>query len=315
MRKIIFQQQAPERTETVATIGFFDGVHLGHRFLIEQMRAVASREGLPSMVVTFERHPRQVLCPDWHPQLLSTLDEKIGLLAQTGIDQMVVLPFDAQMAALSAHDFMRNVLCNQLGVRFLVIGYDNRFGHRDADSSEGFDDYVAYGHEFGLTVVQATPFDAGDIRVSSSKIRKLLDMGDVSRTTQCLGRHYELRGTVVDGEHVGTGMGFPTANLLLDDASKMLPAAGAYAVEVVLEGANEVLKGMMNIGSRPTFNGNHLTLETHILHFNGNVYGRQMSVRFVERLRPERRFESREELMAQLSVDALRSEEILNHIR
>ncbi|MBR6276568.1 MAG: bifunctional riboflavin kinase/FAD synthetase [Prevotella sp.] len=314
MRKIIFHQQSAETSAAVATIGFFDGVHLGHRYLIDQMKAVARREGLLSTVVTFELHPRQVLCPDWQLQLLSTLDEKIRLLAQTGIDQIVVLPFDAQMAALSAHDFMQRVLCEQLAVRHLVIGYDNRFGHRSADSSEGFDDYVGYGREFGLTVVQACPFDAGDIRVSSSKIRKLLSAGNVRQAAVCLGRHYELSGTVVGGEHVGTGMGFPTANLQLDDVNKMVPAAGAYAVAVSIEGTAELLKGMMNIGSRPTFDGSHQTLETNILHFSGNVYGRKMSVRLVERLRPEKRFDSREALMSQLSIDAQRSEEILNQL-
>ena len=155
-----------------------------------------------------------------------------------------------------------------------------------------------------MTVVQGDPFDAADIRVSSSKVRKLLAAGDVEKAAHCLGRPYQLEGLVVSGEHIGTALGFPTANLQLSDADKLVPAAGAYAVKVRLEGSPEELHGMMNIGHRPTFGGEHQTLETHILHFSGNVYGRKMVVWFISRLRPEQKFDSREALTAQLAHDA-----------
>lgn len=312
MKTIYLEKLTKSLEPCVATIGFFDGVHLGHRHIINKVVETARRENLLSTVVTFDRHPRQVLCPDWHPQLLSTLKEKTELLSQTGIDQLVVLSFDESMAALSAYDFMDKVLLQQLGVKILVTGYDNHFGHRQAGITEGFDDYVRYGHEMGMKVLQGDPFDAGAVRVSSSKVRNLLMEGRVELATECLGRPYILTGTVVSGEHIGTGMGYPTANLQLTDANKLIPAAGAYAVSVFTEGSFTPKFGMMNIGSRPTFGGTHQTLEVHILHFADNVYNQQLTVSFISRLRSEMKFESREALMNQLETDACQAEKILN---
>lgn len=311
MKTINLKEQSETLPPSVATIGFFDGVHLGHCHIINKVVAMAREAGLLSTVVTFERHPRQVLCSDWHPQLLSSLDEKIALLSKTGIDQLAILHFDASMAALSAHDFMADVLLRQLNVRKLVIGYDNHFGHRAPDSSEGFDDYVRYGHELGLNVVQGDPIDIGEVRVSSSKVRRLLAEGNVEKASLCLGRPYQLQGLIVRGEHIGTGLGFPTANLQLDDADMLIPSPGAYAVNVLVEGSSDIKHGMMNIGRRPTFDGNHLTLETHIFHFNEDIYGKRMRVWFISRLRSEMRFDNGEALAAQLEADARHAEEIL----
>ena len=293
----------------MATIGFFDGVHLGHRYIINEVVAMARRDGLASMVVTFERHPRQVLHSDWCPQLLSTLDEKVELLSQTGIDYLVVLKFDEAMASLSAHDFMHDILQQRLGVRVLVTGYDNRFGH---NRTEGFDDYVRYGQEMGMAVVQGDAIEVGSIRVSSSKIRKLIAEGRVEQAAECLGHPYALAGRVVCGEHVGTEMGFPTANLQLTEEGKLIPAPGVYAVKVKLEKTSELYHGMMNIGSRPTFGGHSQTLETNIFHFDGDIYGQRLNVSFVSRLRSEIRFDSREALMTQLASDAREAERLLN---
>lgn len=308
--KTIYLNGVGERpVPCVATIGFFDGVHLGHRYIISEVMALARSEGLASMVVTFECHPRQVLHSDWCPQLLSTLDEKVALLAETGIDYLVVLQFDKAMAALSAYDFMHDILQQRLGVKTLVTGYDNRFGHNRA---ENFDDYVRYGLEMGMTVVQGKPFDAGAVRVSSSKVRRMLAEGQVEQAAKCLGRPYALAGRVVSGEHIGTGMGFPTANLQLSGEGKLVPASGVYAVKVRLEGLPGLHHGMMNIGSRPTFGGHNQTLETHILHFDGNIYDQQLEVGFVSRLRSEMKFDSREALMSQLEEDLRQAEEALN---
>ena len=313
MRIIGLNEQVEQMSPCVVTVGFFDGVHRGHRFLVDKVKDMARQAKMASAVITFAAHPRQVLCPDWHPQLLSTLDEKAELLAQTGIDRLVVLPFDTAMAALSAHDFMADVLLRQLNVRKLVIGYDNRFGHRAAGSTEGFDDYVRYGREMGITVLPCTPFDSDGVRVSSSQIRQFLQAGDVGLAARCLGRPYQLAGKVVRGNHIGTDLGFPTANLLPSCADKLIPAPGVYAVRVSIDGdSQELLPGMMNIGRRPTFDGDYLTLETHLFHFNANLYGRQMRVSFVRRLRSEIKFDNREALVAQLAADARLSEKILN---
>lgn len=285
----------------VATVGFFDGVHVGHCHLIGKMCDYARERGMETVVVTFERHPRQVLDSDWQPRLLSSLEERTRLLAQTGIDRLVFLQFDRQMAALSARDFMQRVLKERLGVGTLFTGYDNRFGHQ---RSEGFDDYVGYGRGMGMEVVQADKLDADGLKVSSSTIRTYLSKGDVVRAAQCLGYPYFMSGTVVKGFHIGTGMGFPTANLQPDEPLKLVPAPGAYAVMVRIGDSATALPAMMNIGCRPTFDGDRQTLETHILHFEGDIYRQRMAVRWIRRLRDERRFDSREALVAQLRKDA-----------
>ena len=314
MEIIRLNEQRERQVPCVATVGFFDGVHRGHLFLIDKMKDTARQMDMASMVVTFAVHPRQVLRSDWHPQLLSTLDEKIALLEQTGVDRLVVLPFDAMMAALSARDFMGDVLLRQLGVRVLVTGYDNRFGHRTADSEEGFDDYVRYGRELGVSILPCNPFNADEVRVSSSQIRRFLQDGEVGLAAHCLGRFYELTGEVVRGEHIGTELGFPTANLQPSCTDKLIPAPGVYAVKVRVGDSQEKLHGMMNIGRRPTFDGGHLTLEIHIFHFNADLYGQHLSVSFVHRLRSEMKFDSREALAVQLAADARQSEKILNKI-
>jgi len=312
MKTIYLHSLAEQLPPCVATIGFFDGVHVGHRYLINKVIDTARRKGVNSAVITFANHPRQVLSTDWHPQLLSTLDEKMVLLSQTGIDQLVILQFDAQLASLSANEFMRDILHAKLNVYTLIMGYDNHFGHREANSVEDFEDYVRYGHELGMAVERGVPVDAVGLRVSSSAVRRLLDKGLVSEAASCLGRPYELVGKVVGGCHVGTGMGFPTANLQLNDVDKLIPAAGVYAVKVRLEDSLELKHGMMNIGNRPTFNGHHQTLETHIFRFEGNLYGQSMVVWFISRLRSEMRFDTPEALISQLEADRLKAEEILD---
>lgn len=309
MKTIYLNKQEERPFPCVATIGFFDGVHLGHRHIIGKVVAMARREGLASMVVTFEQHPRQVLHSDWCPKLLSTFNEKVELLSQTGIDYLAVLQFDETMASLSARDFMHNILQQQLGVKVLVTGYDNRFGH---NRTEDFDDYVNYGNEMGMAVIQGDPIEVGSVRVSSSKIRRLLSEGQVGQAAECLGRPYKLSGRVVSGEHIGTEIGFPTANMELADDGKLIPGSGVYAVKVKLEGFPDLYHGMMNIGSRPTFGGHRQTLETNLFHFDSNIYGQQMTVLFVSRLRSEMKFDSRTALMLQLESDFHQAEAALN---
>lgn len=291
----------------VATIGFFDGVHRGHQHLIRQVTEAAQALGLCPTVITFDRHPRQVVKTDFRPRLLSTLDEKLQLLAATGIERCAVVPFDERMASLTAHDFMRTVLSGQLGVRTLIIGYDNRFGHSRA---EGFDDYVRYGREMGMDVKHATPFVLDGVNVSSSVIRSLLQEGEVEMASMCLGRDYKIAGTVGNGEHIGTKIGYPTANLQPSDGMKLIPAAGVYAVSVSLEGDERARAAMLNIGTRPTFGGSHATIEAHLLRFRGDLYGQSMSVAFVKRLREERKFRNAAELVCQLKRDAAEAENV-----
>lgn len=283
---------------SVATIGFFDGVHCGHRFLIQQVRDEAVRRGMRSMLVTFTQHPARVLRPEVELHLLTTTDEKMQLLRETGIDDVQMLPFTPQLAALSAREFMERVLRDRFNVRTLVIGYDHRFGHNRA---EDFEDYVKIGNEIGMDVVRARELDG--IHVSSSAIRRALSEGRVEDAAAMLGRPYTLGGTVVRGHHVGTDLGFPTANLRLDDPDKLIPMNGAYAVEVCI-GTGRVVQGMLNIGTRPTLdNGTDRSIEVHLFDFHEDIYEQHMEIHFLRFIRNEKKFDTVVELQKQLQAD------------
>ena len=300
-----------DNTPYVATIGFFDGVHRGHQYLISRLMEQAAAAGMPSMVITFDRHPREVLGSNYQPRMLSTLSEKLQRLRQTGVDRCEVLSFTPQLAALTAREFMQHVLKEQLNVGKLYIGYDNRFGH---NREEGFDDYVRYGREMGIEVIHNDAFQLNQVNISSSVVRSFLDEGEVELANQCLGYNYTVEGGVVDGVQEGRKMGFPTANIEPSYALKLIPAPGVYAVKVRVEGTDEWLSGMMNIGTRPTFGENKLSLEVHILHFSGNLYGRTLTVSFVKRLRAEQRFSSPSALRNQLIRDEQAVEELFAEV-
>ena len=314
MKTICLNKELKKGSECVATIGMFDGVHRGHQLLIGMVTERAHRLGMASTVITFDRSPRQVLDPTFHPQLLTTLQEKEEAIKTLGVDELVVLPFNRETASLSAQAFMHEILSKKLGVKMLITGYDNRFGHREAGSQEGFEDYVQYGQALGIDVlkgdVQLTA--NGSRPLSSSVVRHLLtEEGRVDEMPQCLGRFYQLQGKVESGEHIGHQLGFPTANLQPDNPFKLIPASGAYAVWATIGNRQERLPAMMNIGTRPTFDGRSRTLEVNILDFDGNIYGQTVTITFVARLREERRFESPEALVAQLKEDQEKVKRIL----
>ena len=295
-----------------ATIGVFDGVHAGHRQVIKHLVSTARFPHLASMVITFDRQPRQLFDPDFRPQLLTTQEEKEREIERLGVDFLVVLPFTKEMAQLSARDFMAQILKEKLNVKSLQIGYDNRFGH---DRTEGFDDYVRYGQELGINVYQGIKlsFQDYDFAVCSSNIRSLLaDDGDIETATVMLEHPYQLSGKVMPGEHIGHQLGFPTANLQPDDPFKLIPASGVYAVWAqIVDSGREAMPAMMNIGTRPTFDGRNRTLEVNIFDFDGDLYSQTVIITFVARLREERKFESPEALMAQLKEDQEQAKTIL----
>ena len=296
----------------VATIGFFDGVHRGHRFLIRQLTLYAVGHDLASLLVTFRTHPRQVMQAAYQPQLLTTYDEKCGQLATTGADYCLTLDFTTALAALSARRFMAEILKEKLSVKVLVIGYDHRFGH---DRSEGFAEYVEYGRELGMEVVRADAFAMSEVNVSSSMVRACLAEGEVGIAARCLTRPYEITGRVVHGFHVGHELGFPTANIQVEDSQKLIPKNGVYAVWVKgkIGGEEHVWGGMLNIGLRPTMeNGENRTIEVHLLDFAGDLYGRRLTLSFVRRLRDERKFRNKGELVHQLREDEAMVRMILN---
>lgn len=287
------------RNEYCATIGFFDGVHRGHQFMIDSLTTMAHAQGRQSLVITFDRHPRQVVHADYVPQLITTTDEKLQLLHATAADRIEVLHFDAQMAQLSAYEFMRQVLHEKYGVAMLLTGYDNRFGHNRA---EGFADYVRYGEEMGMKVLQNTPIDIDGMRVSSSLIRRLIVEGNITEASNCMGHPYSITGSVAHGFQEGRRIGFPTANIVPESAEKLVPGNGVYATRVSVEGG-EWMPAMLNIGTNPTFQRQQTTIEAHIIGFEGDIYGRKVRVEFGRKLRDEQRFESIEALQKQLEAD------------
>lgn len=293
----------------VATIGFFDGVHRGHRFLIGQMQAEARKEGLCTTLVTFSEHPRKVMQQDYCPRLLSTPEEKVALLAHAGVDYCVLLRFTQEMARLTASEFMERVLKDRLHVKTLFVGYDHRFGH---NRSEGFEDYRRHGHDIGMEVVQADVCKTTDAScISSSAIRSFLLKGDVAAATQRLGYAYSIEGTVVDGYKVGRTIGFPTANITVDNPDKLLPADGVYAVRVTITG--KTYQGMLDIGHRPTFNGDgRRSIEVHILDFSSDIYRQAVRLHFIQRIRSDIRFANVEGLIAQLHDDEEQVRRILS---
>ena len=285
----------------VATIGMFDGVHRGHQFVLQHVADEARQRGLQSMAITFDKSG---------PQTLTPLDQKRLLLTKTGIDRIEVLMFNEALKQMTAREFMEQELRDRLNVKVLLTGYDNRFGH---NRTEDFDDYVRYGKELGIEVISLPPApskERGDI-VSSSLIRKLIADGDIHKANELLGNPYTILGRVEHGEHIGTKLGYPTANLVLVDKCQLIPSAGVYAVKIRLENSVEWKHGMMNIGMRPTFDGQHQTLEVNVFRLKENLYGQQLQVAFIERLRGEQRFDSIEALKSQLREDAIEAERIL----
>lgn len=285
---------------SVATIGFFDGVHLGHQFLINRLVEMAKQDGLESMVITFDRHPRQILQSDYQPKMLSTFDEKLEKLEQTATDHIVVLHFDKALSQLTSKQFMETVLHKQLNVCKLMMGYDNRFGH---NKTETFDDYVLFGKEIGIEVFQNTALSMGDFNVSSSVIRRFIEAGNMEEATRCLGIPYSLRGKVVGGYRNGRKLGYPTANINICETEKLLPAMGVYAVRVRIANNEKEYGGMLNIGTRPTFNGTDLSVEVHIFDFSDNLYDQTIQVRFISRVRSDRKFPTLDALAEQMQLD------------
>ncbi len=289
-----------DNSPCVATVGFFDGVHSGHRFLIEQLKAFASEKNLKSSVITFDIHPRKVLHSDFQPLLLTSLDEKLALLSDCGIDKCYVLNFDEKMASLSAAAFLNEILYTRCGVRFLLVGHDHRFGHNRAD---GFPAYKIYGNAIGMEVFQASRFETQtDSHVSSSEIRHALSNGEIGKANRLLAYRYSFTGTVVEGFQLGRQIAFPTANIRPDFTDKLIPGNGVYAVGIIVK--EKWYKGMMNIGFRPTVaNGNNLSLEVHILDFDQNIYGETVAVQFYDKIREEIKFNDINTLTEQLKKD------------
>ena len=288
------------------TIGFFDGVHRGHRYLLEQLEGLAADNDLRAAVVTFDCHPRQVISDGSAPLLLTTQEEKLTLLSQTFSGEIIMLPFTQELSTMSAKEFMQSVLREKLNTKLLLMGYNHRFGHGGGTPEE----YAAWGQETGIKVCLANALADG--KVSSSRIRNLINLGNMEEANSLLGYPYFLNGEVTQGKHIGRQIGFPTANLKWPE-QKQLPACGVYAVWICMPDGTK-RGGMLCIGHRPTIEANgELSIEVHIFDFVGDLYGKEISIRFIRKLREERYFSSLKELQQQLTLDAASAQETISH--
>ncbi len=295
----------PPHHGCVATIGNFDGVHLGHQAVLGQLAEKAAELALPALVMTFEPYPQEFFSTDAAPPRLTRLREKLLILRRYALDRVLCLRFNAALAAMEPEAFIEQVLIGQLGVRYLVIGDDFRFGRaRRGDLAM----LQAFGREHGFQVVRMHTFDIDGQRVSSTLIREALSRGDLARADTMLGRDYRMAGRVVRGDQRGRRIGFPTANIYLH--RQVSPLTGVYAVEVFgLQ--EEPLPGVANIGSRPTVDGARCLLEVHLLDFDADIYGRHVQVSFVKKLRDEQRFDSLDALKTQITRDEAQARDCL----
>lgn len=284
--------------EAIATIGMFDGVHRGHCHLLETLLEESRRRGLHPVVYTFDRHPRQVLRGDASVQLLTTPEERLQLLRSLGDFELVVLPFSRAMASLSACQFYEQVLQRNHDICALVMGYDNSFGNKQHDDFAQLDDYL---RRDGVARIDDVPVYHDEIAISSTQIRRALQAGDVSLANAMLGYRYTLTGTVTAGRHIGHALGFPTANLDCGQQAKLLPADGVYAMTARCGEAS--WRAVANLGAQPTVGGRQRVLEVHLLDDGPQLYGKQLQVAFVSRLRDIRTFDSPEALSAQIQQD------------
>lgn len=291
----------------VVTSGTFDGVHLGHQKIIQRIRELARSIQGETVLITFWPHPRLVLYPtEHHLRLLSTFEEKANLLRQFGIDHLVTIPFTQEFSQMTSQEFIQKILVEKIHTKKLVIGYDHRFGK----NREGSFEYLkSHGQEFGFELEEISRQDVDEIGVSSTKIRKALESGDIKTATNYLGRPYELNGLVVKGQQIGRSIGFPTANIHIPNDYKLIPHDGVYAVEVIVEGV--LYKAMLNIGNRPTVDGTRKTVEAHLFDFQGDLYNKLVTVSFREFIREERKFENLEALKNQLVQDQKLAKSIL----
>jgi len=308
MSELVFLDNVKHEENTVLTVGTFDGVHAGHRAIIDTVVAKANERGGRSVLVTFDPHPRNIINPgDDGIKLLTTLEERCEILEELGIDRMIVIPFDRDFSLLSSEEFIRDVIHKKIGVSEFVIGYDHHFGRNREGTIEtieklgaelGFDSYVVSKHEVGKKTV------------SSTAIRNAIsENGNIEQATDFLQRPYRLNGTVVHGDKRGKAIGFPTANIKPEHVNKIIPKEGVYAVKVRING--NWFNGMMNIGTRPTFDGEQQTLEVHLFNFETDIYGKEVQVRFFKRIRDEKKFNGKEELIEQLKEDKKHTQQLL----
>lgn len=300
----------PAFKNSVITIGTFDGVHKGHQKLIERINFLAQQNQGESIIITFHPHPRLVINPqDKSLRLLNTIDEKINLLEKYGVDNLVIVPFSRDFSEQAAEDYISNFLVKSFHPKNIVIGYDHKFGKNRTGDYHLLEQMKEH---YGYTMEEISKETLDDIGISSTKIRNALQSNEVSLANDLLGHNYTLTGTVVRGLQNGRKLGYPTANLQVNDENKLIPKTGIYAVKVTDAAApGETYKGMLSIGYNPTFDGKEQTIEVNILDYNKDIYGNTLTLEFIAFIRNEKKFDSLEALIDEIKNDERKSREIL----
>lgn len=288
--------------KTILTLGTFDGVHIGHKKILERITQNTENGTYESLVLTFFPHPRMVLQEKSEIKLLNTISEKTKLLEETGIENLIIHAFDENFSRLTAEEFVHSILVDQFHIQKIIIGHDHRFGR---NRTANIDNLIAFGAEYGFEVEQISAEEIQDVSVSSTKIRKALTDGNMALANEYLGYNYFLTGEVVKGKQLGRTIGFPTANIQIEEDYKLIPKIGVYAVKALID-QKEVF-GMMNIGFNPTVNGQQQTIEVHLFDFDSDIYGHKIEVSLLHYLRDEQKFGSVDLLKAQLNQDKLNS--------
>ncbi len=287
------------QNDSVVTIGTFDGVHIGHQKIIKRLVKIAKKNKIQAVVFTFFPHPRMVLQKDVNLKLINTIDEKFILLEKFGIDHLVVKSFTKEFSRLSALEFVRDILVNKLHTKHIIIGYDHRFGRNRAAN---IDDLKDFGETYDFKVIEISAQEINEVAVSSTKIRRALIEGDINTANKFLGYNFMLIGTIVKGKGLGKKLEFPTANLKVEENYKLIPKNGVYVVSSLVN--NQVLFGMMNIGTNPTFNDNNEQfIEINFFDFDDDIYNQKIQIDIFDRLRDEQKFESAQALKHQLLLD------------
>jgi len=284
--------------KTFVTIGTFDGVHIGHQKIIEKLVSEAKQQQKKSVLLTFFPHPRMVLQKDASIKLLNSINERAALLEKTGLDYLIIHPFSKEFSRLKALDFVRDILVNQLNTAKLIIGYDHHFGKNREGNIEQL---TEYSQLYDFSVEEIPVQDVDEVAVSSTKIRKALANGALKTANKYLGNNFSLKGKVIKGKQLGGKIGFPTANLELSENYKLIPKKGVYVVKSIIEG--NCTYGMMNIGNRPTINGDYESIEAHFFKFNKNLYQKTITIELLYFLREEEKFDSVDGLVEQLKKD------------
>jgi len=283
---------------SVVTIGTFDGVHLGHKAILNHLVATAKQNQMDSVLLTFYPHPRMVLQQDFQIKLINTIDERKELMEKTGLDHLVIHPFTMEFSRLNASDFVRDFLVNRLHANKIIIGYDHRFGR---NRNATIEDLKEYGITYGFEVIEIGVQQMNEVAVSSTKIRNALQDGNIEKANSFLGYPFVLSGTVIEGRGIGKTLDFPTANLHVDEDYKLIPAMGVYIVRSEING--QKVYGLTNIGTNPTVGGSKRSIETYLLDFNKNIYHQKIRLEFIKRIREEKQFTSVEDLKKAIKND------------